>query len=69
MALRSGGWKLSFVFSFVSLDVDYHTNKNFDYPVEACAYKAVKRPSAAELSDFGCFTIMACGVILLQQTA
>ncbi|KAM0964388.1 hypothetical protein ACFX2C_020438 [Malus domestica] len=27
-----------------------------------------KRPSAAELSDFGCFTIMACGVTLLQQT-
>ncbi|KAK9935390.1 hypothetical protein M0R45_022493 [Rubus argutus] len=27
-----------------------------------------KRPSAAELSDFGCFTIMACGVMLLEQT-
>ncbi|XP_008220931.1 PREDICTED: protein POLLEN DEFECTIVE IN GUIDANCE 1 [Prunus mume] len=27
-----------------------------------------KRPSAAELSDFGCFTIMACGVTLLEQT-
>ncbi|KAM5566943.1 protein POLLEN DEFECTIVE IN GUIDANCE 1 [Rosa sericea] len=27
-----------------------------------------KRPSGAELSDFGCFTIMACGVILLEQT-
>ncbi|XP_050371851.1 protein POLLEN DEFECTIVE IN GUIDANCE 1 [Argentina anserina] len=27
-----------------------------------------KRPSPAELSDFGCFTIMACGVILLEQT-
>ncbi|KAL6189930.1 hypothetical protein ACLB2K_036331 [Fragaria x ananassa] len=27
-----------------------------------------KRPSAAELSDFGCFTTMACGVILLEQT-
>nr|XP_048318430.1 protein POLLEN DEFECTIVE IN GUIDANCE 1 isoform X2 [Ziziphus jujuba var. spinosa] len=27
-----------------------------------------KRPSAAELSDFGCFIIMACGVILLERT-
>ncbi|KAL4326588.1 hypothetical protein AHAS_Ahas13G0015100 [Arachis hypogaea] len=28
-----------------------------------------KRLSAVELSDFGCFLIMSCGVILLQQTA
>ncbi|XP_057731016.1 protein POLLEN DEFECTIVE IN GUIDANCE 1-like isoform X3 [Arachis stenosperma] len=27
-----------------------------------------KRLSAMELSDFGCFLIMSCGVILLQQT-
>ncbi|KAM7487802.1 hypothetical protein LguiB_025286 [Lonicera macranthoides] len=27
-----------------------------------------KRPSAAELSDFGCFVALACGVTLLQQT-
>ncbi|KAL6351550.1 hypothetical protein AAG906_040904 [Vitis piasezkii] len=27
-----------------------------------------KRPSAAELSDFGCFVVMACGVALLSQT-
>ncbi|QHN98456.1 protein POLLEN DEFECTIVE IN GUIDANCE 1 isoform X1 [Arachis ipaensis] len=27
-----------------------------------------KRLSAVELSDFGCFLIMSCGVILLQQT-
>ncbi|KAB1205891.1 Protein POLLEN DEFECTIVE IN GUIDANCE 1 [Morella rubra] len=27
-----------------------------------------KMPSAAELSDFGCFLIMACGVTLLQRT-
>ncbi|XP_060960271.1 protein POLLEN DEFECTIVE IN GUIDANCE 1 isoform X2 [Cannabis sativa] len=27
-----------------------------------------KRPSAAELSDFGCFVIMVCGVILLERT-
>ncbi|KAF5450303.1 hypothetical protein F2P56_030668 [Juglans regia] len=27
-----------------------------------------KMPSAAELSDFGCLLIMACGVTLLQQT-
>ncbi|KAL6999420.1 hypothetical protein U1Q18_000581, partial [Sarracenia purpurea var. burkii] len=26
------------------------------------------RPSAAELSDFGCFIVLACGVVLLQQT-
>ncbi|KAG4401028.1 hypothetical protein GLYMA_07G191900v4 [Glycine max] len=26
-----------------------------------------KRPSTIELSDFGCFLIMACGVIVLQQ--
>ncbi|KAK9277069.1 hypothetical protein L1049_006608 [Liquidambar formosana] len=27
-----------------------------------------KRPSAAELSDFGCFIVLACGVALLGQT-
>ncbi|XVE85584.1 hypothetical protein DITRI_Ditri17bG0102200 [Diplodiscus trichospermus] len=27
-----------------------------------------KRPSAAELCDFGCFAVLACGVILLEQT-
>lgn len=27
-----------------------------------------KRPSAAELSDFGCFVIMFCGVTLLERT-
>lgn len=27
-----------------------------------------RRPSAAELSDFGCFVALACGVVLLQQT-
>ncbi|CAK9326051.1 unnamed protein product [Citrullus colocynthis] len=27
-----------------------------------------KRPSSAELSDFGCFLIMACGVALLEWT-
>lgn len=27
-----------------------------------------KRPSAPELSDYGCFIILACGVSLLQQT-
>jgi len=27
-----------------------------------------ERPSAAELSDFGCFIVLACGVALLQQT-
>ncbi|KAA8529824.1 hypothetical protein F0562_034358 [Nyssa sinensis] len=27
-----------------------------------------KRPSAAELSDFGCFIVLSCGVTLLQQT-
>lgn len=27
-----------------------------------------ERPSSAELSDFGCFLIMACGVALLQLT-
>ncbi|KAF3432081.1 hypothetical protein FNV43_RR26820 [Rhamnella rubrinervis] len=27
-----------------------------------------KMPSAAELSDFGCFMIMACGVTLLERT-
>lgn len=27
-----------------------------------------KRPSAAELSDFGCFIVLSCGVILLEQT-
>ncbi|XP_022734102.1 protein POLLEN DEFECTIVE IN GUIDANCE 1-like isoform X1 [Durio zibethinus] len=27
-----------------------------------------KRPSAAELCDFGCFAVLACGVILLERT-
>ncbi|THG04087.1 hypothetical protein TEA_025409 [Camellia sinensis var. sinensis] len=27
-----------------------------------------ERPSAAELSDFGCFLVLACGVALLKQT-
>ncbi|GAV74204.1 DUF747 domain-containing protein [Cephalotus follicularis] len=27
-----------------------------------------KRPSAAELSDFGCFIVLACGVVILQRT-
>ncbi|OMO72457.1 S-locus glycoprotein [Corchorus olitorius] len=27
-----------------------------------------KRPSAAELCDFGCFVVLACGVILLERT-
>ncbi|XP_038897744.1 protein POLLEN DEFECTIVE IN GUIDANCE 1 isoform X2 [Benincasa hispida] len=27
-----------------------------------------ERPSSAELSDFGCFLIMACGVVLLEWT-
>uniref|UniRef100_A0A5B7B1H1 Protein POLLEN DEFECTIVE IN GUIDANCE 1 n=1 Tax=Davidia involucrata TaxID=16924 RepID=A0A5B7B1H1_DAVIN len=27
-----------------------------------------KRPSAADISDFGCFIVLSCGVFLLQQT-
>ncbi|KAF5450304.1 hypothetical protein F2P56_030669 [Juglans regia] len=52
---------------FVSITVNCHANKNSDYLVEASMYK-FKMPSAAELSDFGCLLIMACGVTLLQQT-
>ncbi|XP_057478764.1 uncharacterized protein LOC130766081 [Actinidia eriantha] len=35
--------------------------------VACCRRREFKRPSAAELSDFGCFIVLACGVSLLEQ--
>ncbi|KAK6242464.1 hypothetical protein SCA6_007853 [Theobroma cacao] len=52
---------------FFSVLVNYHANKDSDCALEAPDYK-FKRPSAAELCDFGCFAVLACGVILLERT-
>ncbi|KAK8714961.1 hypothetical protein V6N13_042305 [Hibiscus sabdariffa] len=62
---------------FISVLVNNHANKSSDYVLEAPDYKAeymsftrqFKWPSAAELCDFGCFLVLACGVIVLGQTA
>ncbi|KAE9450862.1 hypothetical protein C3L33_17238, partial [Rhododendron williamsianum] len=47
----------SFLVAGVIYKVIYHT----------CA-RQFEKPSAAELSDFGCFMVLACGVALLEQT-
>ncbi|MBA0772865.1 hypothetical protein Gotri_008180, partial [Gossypium trilobum] len=52
---------------FISVLVNYHANKGSDYVLEAPDYK-FKWPSAAELCDFGCFLVLACGVIVLGRT-
>ncbi|XP_021293118.1 protein POLLEN DEFECTIVE IN GUIDANCE 1 isoform X1 [Herrania umbratica] len=59
-------WLLHLLRFFFVL-VNYHANKDSDCALEAPDYK-FKRPSAAELCDFGCFAVLACGVILLEQT-
>ncbi|RDX65259.1 Protein POLLEN DEFECTIVE IN GUIDANCE 1, partial [Mucuna pruriens] len=67
---------------FISVIINCHANKDSDDHLEASenkvhhlssiffSYSALmefKRPSTFELSDFGCFLIMACGVTVLQQ--
>ncbi|KAE8716130.1 Protein POLLEN DEFECTIVE IN GUIDANCE 1 [Hibiscus syriacus] len=59
--------RLLHLLRFISVLVNYHAGKGFDYGLEAPDYK-FKWPSAAELCDFGCFLVLACGVIVLGQT-
>ncbi|KAG5113403.1 hypothetical protein JHK82_036672 [Glycine max] len=55
-----------------SFYVEYACDCEFGWwtnPAVSFYVEKFKRPSTIELSDFGCFLIMICGVIVLQQIA